>query len=491
MTIIETSNLNNYLRKTPHYQGNFQTQGINQKSKVATYLDSLYSYPPKIKIKWNTLDKFTNQSDNGEKTTKNSPNLPFVEFIEDWFINDTPQQQINENYKLTDYLDGYVDKTNSTNFYKKGTKELQQALSKVPVYFILNGNGEIILNKPTKDLGPKTFPTVLNEELYDICGAFDTTIEKQQQFGMFFMSRIDAETYLKAVAQSDLDGTQTVGLAIQCVGLDSAYRITREHHPGIDFRFVPDLQEVQNLLSRYLTNSDLVLDVEQQQVTKQAKTANVLPIAEKVGLRVSQILGTRSFAQNNEFFKGVPIYIVQLTNQPRNIVSTQYFKIMGTLDTGVSRITRLLLKSVGLGDKVLLQGQLDDTNVGNNVINYIFFDKAQATTFVKQNKEHIAHYPSAHLDQLSSIIQKPTIFLSNLEDFLESWEDNKLLKGNESRPTIYDNKETVFVSPKHKINEVLDFKQQNNEPKVKNIIKGLTLKIRVLKRNIGIFASVD
>ena len=49
MTIIETSNLNNYLRKTPHYQGNFQTQGINQKSKVATYLDSLYSYPPKLK----------------------------------------------------------------------------------------------------------------------------------------------------------------------------------------------------------------------------------------------------------------------------------------------------------------------------------------------------------------------------------------------------------------------------------------------------------
>ena len=70
MTIIETSNLNNYLRKTPHYQGNFQTQGINQKSKVATYLDSLYSYPPKIKIKWNTLDKFTNQSDNGEKNNQ-------------------------------------------------------------------------------------------------------------------------------------------------------------------------------------------------------------------------------------------------------------------------------------------------------------------------------------------------------------------------------------------------------------------------------------
>ena len=51
------------------------------------------------------------------------------------------------------------------------------------------------------------------QKLYDFTGSFDLTIEKQQQLGLFFMSRLDAETYLKAVAQSDIDGTETVGLS--------------------------------------------------------------------------------------------------------------------------------------------------------------------------------------------------------------------------------------------------------------------------------------
>ena len=43
--------------------------------------------------------------------------------------------------------------------------------------------------------------------------------------------------------------TKTVGLSIHCISLDSAYKITREYHPGIDFRFVPDLREVKGLLN--------------------------------------------------------------------------------------------------------------------------------------------------------------------------------------------------------------------------------------------------
>ena len=64
----------------------------------------------------------------------------------------------------------------------------------------------------------------------------------------FFMNRQDAENYLKEVARSDFEGTQTVGLSIHCISLDSAYKITREYHPGIDFRFVPNFNEVKELL---------------------------------------------------------------------------------------------------------------------------------------------------------------------------------------------------------------------------------------------------
>ena len=107
----------------------------------------------------------------------------------------------------------------------------------------------------------KNFQTIINEKVYDTAGSFDSTVEKQQQLGLFFMNKFDAETYLKAVAQSDIDGTQTVGLSINCIGLDAAYRITREYHPGIDFRFVPDLNEVQNLLSIYTIKKMPPLDL--------------------------------------------------------------------------------------------------------------------------------------------------------------------------------------------------------------------------------------
>ena len=128
----------------------------------------------------------------------------------------------------------------------------------------LNGNGEIILNKPSNGLAQKNLNSLLNENVYDFCGGFDSKVEKRQQLGLFFLSRSDAEVYLKAVAQADIDGTQTVGLSINCIGLDAAYKVTREHHPGVDFRFVPDLAEVQNFLSTYVNKQDVVIEEEQQ-----------------------------------------------------------------------------------------------------------------------------------------------------------------------------------------------------------------------------------
>ena len=113
------------------------------------------------------------------------------------------------------------------------------------------------------------------KNLYDFCGFFfDSKNEKKQQFGLFFMNRLDAETYLKAIAQSDIDGTQTVGLSINCIGLDSAYKITREYHPKLIFVFVPDLKEVQNFLTNYIKNLNIIVENEQQQVIFQEKSVN-------------------------------------------------------------------------------------------------------------------------------------------------------------------------------------------------------------------------
>ena len=48
----------------------------------------------------------------------------------------------------------------------------------------------------------------------------------------------------------------------------SAYKITREYHPGIDFRFVPNFQEVKELLSKKFKSgkTDIIIEDEQQQL---------------------------------------------------------------------------------------------------------------------------------------------------------------------------------------------------------------------------------
>ena len=97
MTIIETRNFNDYVNKATTYQGTFQT-AQDKKSKFAAYLDSLYSYPPKIKIKWNGLDEFTDDLLVEE-------NSGFIDTIENWFFNTNPQEKSNEacasHYKRT------------------------------------------------------------------------------------------------------------------------------------------------------------------------------------------------------------------------------------------------------------------------------------------------------------------------------------------------------------------------------------------------------
>ena len=183
MTIIETCN---YSNQNLDSQGNFEIPSINQKSKTAEYLESLYSYPPKIKIKWNNLDKLNNSPHTSKTKDSRPDNFPFSDFVDDWFFNGGGQALVQDQYKADQYIAGYLDKVASNQFYTNRTQPIQSALKTVPVFTIINGNGEIVLNKPSKDLSAKTFKTVFNEKLYDFCGDFDQTTEKKQQFGLFF-----------------------------------------------------------------------------------------------------------------------------------------------------------------------------------------------------------------------------------------------------------------------------------------------------------------
>ena len=63
--------------------------------------------------------------------------FPFIDFIQDWFFYNDGQEVEPDNYSVSDFVDGYLDKLNSSTFYKKHTKGIQSALAKIPIFVII------------------------------------------------------------------------------------------------------------------------------------------------------------------------------------------------------------------------------------------------------------------------------------------------------------------------------------------------------------------
>ena len=367
---------------------------------------------------------------------------------------------ISENYATSEYFNGLLNKVNSSNFFLKKTKEIQSLLTNIPVFVVLNGQGEIILNKPSSILSSQNVGTYLNEKLYDWCGGFDFAVEKKPKFGCFFMNFADAEQYLKEVARFDIEGTQTVGLSIYCTNLGSAYKVTREYHPGIDFRFVPHFDEVKNLLGNNNIKSGIVFEDEQQQFRLQPK--NFIPGLNMLG--VSASFGFNS-VKSVEYFKGVPIYIVQLSDEPN----------------------------------IVLQGSDDIPPIPCESKKYIFFEKQQAIKFCKFCKKNGRKIVPPRNKGINFMSSKPIIKVYNLEDFLEDWEDDLMVTVTKNVYNfLYTNSNggvsdvTFFVSPTENLEQIknISYLETLQFPVINKVTNYLIVNYRVLKSAIGIFFSV-
>jgi hypothetical protein len=461
---------------------------FNKNLKVTDYFNYIYSYPSRIKIKWNTLDDLKEDTlikyDNKE-LAKSS--FSITNFIEDWGVVKGPEEAISESYSRSKFLNSFIDSVNSSNFFLKKTREIQSALANIPVFVVLNGNGEIVLSKPSNVLTSKTFTTYLREKLYDSCGAFDPVIEKKQDLGLIFMNYGDAEKFLKEVAKSDFEGTQTVGLSIHCINLNSAYKITREYHPGVDFRLVPDLNEVKNLLIKKTNKPYLIIENEQQQLRFRQRNLNLFPYLKKLGNYISP---GYSFVQCNEYFKGVPIYVVKLAEEPRNLQIKDYFSTICCLNPVFIKIIHSFNHIAGFGQDSIIQGSLKNYFNKGNFENFIFFEKDQAVEFSKKNGRSVINYNGEGI--INFISQKPKILVYNLEDFLEDWEDT-IFSSLDSNGAITENvfnfKTTNFIPPANYRKESKNF-SNSHKFSIKNLNQFLTVKSRILKRSAGIFFSL-
>ena len=494
--VITNIKLNSYRSEPAVKNGNFQTGSSVKDSKVVNFFELLYSYPAKYKIKWNSLDRLKEDLFLPSKYDALKQNSSFINDVDEQSLFDHEgEMQSDSLYNLSDLREGFLDKRYSSNFYHKKTKDIQNALSSVPIYVVLNGLNEIVLNKPRNLENSQAANKYFKKAIYDYCGAFDSSLEKRQQVGFFFINRSDAETYLQEIAKSDMNGTETVGLSIHCISLSSAYNVTREHHPGIDFRIIPDLQEVKDLLTQHLTKSSIIVEDQQQQLSFQRRSVNIFPFLGQLGRLLSP---SSSFIQRDEYFKGVPIYIVQTLEQQKNGFVTQYLNTLGIIDTTYGSLTKVLNSLLGRGHNSIIQGSIKDAGCSEKYTNYVFFDETSATKFVKNNQKNVAHYPGSRIPNMETLVKKPKIFLYNLEDFVESWEEKIQFETSSLEKsviqTIFNAKTTFFIPPEQNYKETqVFFESKNSNSGVRftqQLAQQVNVKFRVFKNFAGILFSV-
>tara|TARA_B110000003_G_scaffold72470_1_gene73859 strand:- start:3409 stop:4869 length:1461 start_codon:yes stop_codon:yes gene_type:complete len=483
MTPVNTNTSLDFLNR-----GSFQTGTLREGSKTTNFLNQLYNYPPKLKIKWGGLDELNEDLflENNYGVLEHS--FPFMDFIQGWFFTERPSDSVPRGYTYQDFINGFLDKRYTSDFYNKKTQELQTSVAPIPVFVILNGYNEIVLNSSKESLKDKTPDNFINQQIYDFCGAFDTYVEKRPQLGFFFFDREDAEMYLEEIAKTDSAGTNLLGLSVHCIGLDSAYKITRQHHPGIDFRFVPNLKEVKSLITKNLVDPSIIVEEGQQQLRFRPRKGNLFPYMGKVGTTISPKV---SFLERNEYFKGVPIYIVQITKSPRNIFLNQYFHIVGSFDGAYGKFIQYFDNIIGFGNNWIMQGSLTEAGNSNKFVNYVFFNKDQAKKFIKTKGSRVARFSGSRTSNVEKFVRKPKIYVYNLEDFIELWEE-KLTTQQKKFSTAVDCDETYFIPPKDVLEEVQELQKLSKENRIsKMIVQTLDIKYRKFKCFLDIFFGVS
>ena len=372
------------------------------------FFKSIYTYPPKISLKFKKLDDFSRFND-----------LSKTLFLQDNGTLENTLKALPKNPKE-----------------KKSTK----ALEVVPAYVILNGQLELVVSSSPSNI-PLEFDSQKDIIPAKINKTFSSKISKSSKLGLVFMSRGDAEAYLNDVLNQWDSNSKIVGLAVHCVSLSSVYDAM--HNGKVDIRLVPDMKELDLLLNKYKSKSNLIFDKLQHQSRRRFQA---LPFTPRVK---NFYLGDKAtpfykFVSSNDYFKGVPIYIVQVQNSPRNIVVESGRNIFSNFETLISPVTKIVGTSLGMGERSISQGSIQNLVISDDGKDYIFFNYQQAKSFSKKYARSVKHFNSAKFLKTGFLAKKPCIHVLNLEDYLEIKDFNNVKK--ESSTLEYPVRNFQFVA---------------------------------------------
>lgn len=317
-------------------------------------------------------------------------------------------------------------------FCLKSTRSIIEALDSVPVYCVVDNRNKVILasnslQTSNREAWTKTIKFKADNKLLN-------PISKS--WGAFFMSRDDAKIFLDNVLYSykagrDINPRKVFGLKIKRVSLGYAYKQTLAEHLDTYFQIIPDLKELDKLISQNMSKArntfiqghlhkstygvrptlksfpDIRVFSKYYGLERlfrpnawKEPAITALNETQRENLEELFILYTSNFVPfptlcHKGYFTGVPVYIVRVD--------------------GNKRFTHLA-------------ASVPKTNLKVERTNLIFFNYDQAVVFCRKNKSTIVNQNNYHNIKTAPYKVRSTnntaeILVSSLEDYLAFWKN--------------------------------------------------------------------
>lgn len=184
-----------------------------------------------------------------------------------------------------------INKLNNTLFNKQQLVSQSQVNkqtllglkeNKFPVFTLTNKFNQIIVSEPAEEIliGKDAF-TMLCNWFLDIFALNGNSRIKYKSW--FFVNPKDAIEFRHYIKDKYPTSSKEYGLNVVAVNLSMYYRLSRTNHSRVEFRLIPDLSEVAQLITKYKYQKNLYFHPDQQ--------------------------------YGRDYFKGQPIYILQLIDK--------------------------------------------------------------------------------------------------------------------------------------------------------------------------------
>nr|YP_010951715.1 Ycf80 [Laurencia elata]WMP12654.1 Ycf80 [Laurencia elata] len=128
-----------------------------------------------------------------------------------------------------------------------------------PLFVLINNKKQIVLAESTECLQNRHILLKLRRII-----AKNTVNNKKLYTGLFFTNVDDAKEYLDYVNSKYSKSTRNLTVRLVPTTINLYYQLLRQSNSDIEFRLIPDLKEISELLYKYRKNKNLLFDNNQR-----------------------------------------------------------------------------------------------------------------------------------------------------------------------------------------------------------------------------------